>query len=86
MINNENFKYALEYLKKRNLSKKEVIDFKIGYVPQNPNFFENFKSKFNDKKYRLVDFDWKPFKPENVNQGRLVWKTKPLNQKLIQIL
>jgi len=33
---------------------------------------ESFKSKFNDKKYRLVDFDWKPFKPENVNQGRLV--------------
>ena len=33
---------------------------------------ESFKSKFNDKKYRLIDFDWKPFKPENVNQGRLV--------------
>ena len=33
---------------------------------------ESFKSKFTNKKYRLVDFDWKPFKPENVNQGRLV--------------
>ncbi len=29
--------------------KKEVIDFKIGHVPQNPNFFENFRSKFNEK-------------------------------------
>ena len=29
--------------------KKEVVDFKIGYVPQSPNFFENIKSKFDEK-------------------------------------
>jgi len=53
LIQNQGYNFAREYLKKRNLSKKEVIDFKIGYVPQNPNFFENFKSKFNEK--TLID-------------------------------
>ena len=49
LIQNQKYNFAREYLKKRNLSKKEVIDFKIGYVPQNPNFFENLKSKFDEK-------------------------------------
>ena len=49
LLQNESFNFAREYLKKRNLSKKEVVDFKIGYVPHNPNFFENIKSKFNKK-------------------------------------
>ncbi len=49
LIQNQGYNFAREYLKKRNLSKKEVIDFKIGYVPQNSNFFENLKSKFDEK-------------------------------------
>ena len=31
-----------------------------------------FKSKYNDKSYRLIDFEWKPWKPEDNNQGRLL--------------
>ena len=31
-----------------------------------------FKSKFNDKSYRLIDFDWKPYKQDNINQERLI--------------
>ena len=53
LIQNQGYNFAREYLKKRNLSKKEVVDFKIGYVPQNPNFFENLKSKFDEK--TLID-------------------------------
>ncbi|QGZ18188.1 hypothetical protein HTVC112P_gp11 [Pelagibacter phage HTVC112P] len=33
---------------------------------------ESFKSKFNGKKYRLVDFDWKPYKEQNKDQGVLL--------------
>jgi hypothetical protein len=35
------------------------------------------QSKFNNKKYRLVDFDWKPYKEDNPNQGKLWQNTKP---------
>ena len=33
---------------------------------------ESFKSKFNGKEYRLVDFDWKPYKEANTNQRSLL--------------
>lgn len=31
-----------------------------------------FTSKYNGKQYRLVDFDWKPYKEENSNQEKLL--------------
>ena len=31
-----------------------------------------FKSKFNDKSYRLIDFEWKPYKDNNPNQEKLL--------------
>ena len=49
LLQNKEYNFAREYLKRRNLSKKEVEDFKIGYVPHSPNFFENIKFKFNEK-------------------------------------
>jgi hypothetical protein len=33
---------------------------------------QSFKSKYNGKEYRLVDFDWKPYKEENTNQRSLL--------------
>jgi hypothetical protein len=33
---------------------------------------QNFTSKFNGKKYRLVDFEWKPYKDNNPNQEKLL--------------
>jgi len=33
---------------------------------------ESFTSKFNGKKYRLVDFDWKPYKESNTQQEKLL--------------
>ena len=33
---------------------------------------QNFQSKFNSKTYRLIDFNWKPYKEPNPNQERLI--------------
>lgn len=33
---------------------------------------QSFKSKFNGKEYKLIDFDWKPYKEPNKNQGSLL--------------
>ena len=49
ILKNEEAVLAREYLKKRNLSKKEVLKFKIGYVEKNPKFHEKLKNKFNEK-------------------------------------
>jgi len=40
---------AREYLKERNLSKKEVEKFKIGYVKRKPSFYEKLKNQFSEK-------------------------------------
>ena len=33
---------------------------------------QNFQSKFNNKTYRLIDFNWKPYKEPNPNQNKLL--------------
>ena len=49
LLKNHNYNAAREYLKKRNLSKNEVVKFKIGFVPSNSFFYEEIKSKFSEK-------------------------------------
>jgi len=49
ILKNEQAVAAREYLKKRNLSKEEVKKFKIGYVEQNPLFYEKLKNEFSEK-------------------------------------
>ncbi len=49
LLQNQNLNFAKEYLKKRNLTKEEVVNFKIGYVSSDANFYENIKSKFEEK-------------------------------------
>ena len=48
LLKNQDFNFAREYLKKRKLSKEDVLNFKIGFVPFNANFYEKIKSKFNE--------------------------------------
>ena len=71
-----------DYIYKKCLRKKESLGITHGteymFIPydklkqakQITN--ECFTSKFNGKKYKLIDFDWKPFKPENPNQEKLL--------------
>ncbi len=49
LLKNKDFSIAREYLKKRKLSKEDVLNFKIGFVPFKANFYEKIKSKFNKK-------------------------------------
>jgi DNA primase len=49
LLKNQDFKFAREYLKKRKLAKNDVLNFKIGFVPFNANFYEKIKPKFNEK-------------------------------------
>ena len=49
LLKNQDFNFAREYLKKRKLSKEDVLNFKIGFVPFNSNFYEKIKPKFSEK-------------------------------------
>ncbi len=49
LLKNKDLNFVREYLKKRRLSKNEVLNFKIGFVTYNSNFYETIKSKFNEK-------------------------------------
>ena len=49
ILQNENFTFVRNYLKKRNLSKEEVKKFKIGYIKRKPSFYERLKNQFSEK-------------------------------------
>jgi len=49
LLKNQDLNFAREYLKKRKLSKQDVLNFKIGFVPFNSNFYDEIKSKFSEK-------------------------------------
>ena len=49
ILKNESLTIVRDYLKKRNLSKDEVKNFKIGFVERNSNFYEKLKDEFSEK-------------------------------------
>ena len=62
LLKNSNSELAKNYLKKRNLTLKEVQKFKIGYVEKNPSFYERIKDEFDEtilKECGLFYFDEK---------------------------
>tara|TARA_Y100000592_G_scaffold77120_1_gene120869 strand:- start:77 stop:343 length:267 start_codon:yes stop_codon:yes gene_type:complete len=71
-----------EHIYKKALRKKESLGIVHGkeymFIPyeklKSAKIYTDqyFKSKFNDKSYRLVDFNWKPYKEESINQGKLL--------------
>ncbi len=49
LLKNIDLTFVKEYLKKRNLTKEEVIKFKIGYVQSNSAFIKELENKFDHK-------------------------------------
>lgn len=71
-----------EHIYKKALRKKESLGITHGkeymFIPYEKlktaktYTDQTFKSKYNGKEYRLVDFDWKPYKEENTLQEKLL--------------
>ena len=71
-----------DYIYKKCLRKKESLGIVHGkqymWIPYNKlksaksYTDQSFTSKFSNKKYRLVDFEWKPYKDNNPNQEKLL--------------
>ena len=88
LLKNQEYNFAREYLKNRNLSKKEVVDFRIGYVPSSPNFYENIKSKFDKK--TIIDtglfyFDEKKNKYVERFKDRIIFPIKSITGQPIAL-
>tara|TARA_B100001175_G_scaffold279624_1_gene256933 strand:- start:1174 stop:2730 length:1557 start_codon:yes stop_codon:yes gene_type:complete len=49
LLKNNDLIFVKEYLKKRNLTKEEVVKFNIGYVQPNTSFVRELESRFNQK-------------------------------------
>jgi hypothetical protein len=71
-----------EHIYKKALRKKESLGITHGkeymFIPYEKlktaksYTDQKFKSKYDGKEYRLVDFDWKPYKEDNTNQRSLL--------------
>ena len=88
LLKNQEYNFAREYLKNRNLSKKEVVNFRIGYVPSSPNFYENIKSKFDKK--TIIDtglfyFDEKKNKYVERFKDRVIFPIKSITGQPIAL-
>ena len=45
----ENNSSAMNYLKKRGISKETIVEFQIGFVPENSNYYNHLSKKFNEQ-------------------------------------
>ena len=56
---NINNKEALDYLRKRGLSKNTIEEFKLGYVPWKNNFYHNLLKKYSEEDINLTGLYYK---------------------------
>jgi len=88
LINNENLKYAIEYLEKRKIPIEQIKKFKIGFVEKNPNFFETLKKDFEEE--NIIDsglfyFDEKRKKYIERFRERIIFPIKNISGKPIAL-
>ena len=88
LINNENSKIALEYLKNRKISFEQIKKFKIGYVNKDPNFFDILIKYFEEKKILdsgLFYFDEKRKKNIERFRERIIFPINNISGKPIAL-
>jgi DNA primase len=79
---------AINYLKKRDITKKEITFFKIGYTSENNNFFEELKKEFNEKQILssgIYYFDENKKKYVDRFRNRILFPVKSLNGSVFAI-
>ena len=84
----ENFLEANEYLKKRNISSKEISFFKIGYSPLKNNFYENLNKDFSEKEIitsGIYYLDENKKKYVDRFRGRIIFPVKSLNNSIFAL-
>ena len=77
-----------DYLKKRKITSKEIIFFKIGCSPNKNNFFEILKKNFNEK--QIIDsgifyFDENKKKHIDRFRNRIIFPVKSLNSSILAL-
>ena len=88
LINNENSKIALEYLKNRKISFEQIKKFKMGYVDKDPNFFDILIKDFEEKKILdsgLFYFDEKRKKNIERFRERIIFPINNISGKPIAL-
>ena len=76
------------YLDKRKLTNKEIAFFKIGYSPQNNNFYEKLKSEFNETQINssgIFYIDDKTKKSVDRFRNRIIFPVKGLNNSVLAL-
>ena len=73
---------VLEYLNKRKTTNKEIVFFKIGYVSDKNNFYEELKKNFNEEQIEssgIFYFDKNKQKYVDRFRNRIIFPVKSLN-------
>ena len=75
----ENNSSSMDYLKKRGIKKETILEFKIGYVPENSDYYEKLSKKFTEKEILETGLFYKNEKYNKfVNRfyGRIIFPIK----------
>ena len=84
----EKYSEVSEYLKKRKLTKEEIIFFKIGYAPNKNDFYNDLKKEFDEKQIAgsgIYYLDENKKKYIDRFRNRIIFPVKSLNGSMLAL-
>jgi len=84
----EKYSEVSEYLKKRKLTKEEIIFFKIGYAPNKNDFYNDLKKEFDEKQISssgIYYLDENKKKYIDRFRNRIIFPVKSLNGSVLAL-